>query len=129
MPGDKYITPPEFLARLNTEFQFDFDPCPISWKPGDVDGLAVDWGNSTFCNPPYSNVKPWIKKAHEEWKKGKTVVMLINAITDTKAFHQYIYGQAELRFIEGRLSFIDPDKPEKRTPNVKPSMVVIFRGK
>jgi len=129
MPGDKYITPPEFLARLNTEFQFDFDPCPISWKLGDVDGLAVDWGNSTFCNPPYSNVKPWIKKAHEEWKKGKTVVMLINAITDTKAFHQYIYGQAELRFIEGRLSFIDPDKPEKRTPNVKPSMVVIFRGK
>lgn len=68
----------------------------------------------------------WIRKAWFEWKKGKTVVMFINSITDTKAFHEYIYGQAELRFLKGRVKFINPAEPEKAQPSPKPSMVVIF---
>jgi site-specific DNA-methyltransferase (adenine-specific) len=115
----------------NKEFLFNYDPCSISWKPGDADGLTTDWGSSTFCNPPYSATAKWIEKAHSEWKKGKTVVMLINAITDTKAFHKYIYGQAELRFLEGRIKFVDytdPEKPTTKAGNVKPSMLVIFRA-
>jgi phage N-6-adenine-methyltransferase len=125
--SDKWATPSEVYDPLNTEFKFNYDPCPIEWKEGDQDGLTAEWGTSTFCNPPYSKVALWIAKAHSEWKKGKTVVMLINAITDTKAFHEYIYGQAELRFIKGRISFIDPTNPKKKQPNVKPSMLVIFK--
>jgi site-specific DNA-methyltransferase (adenine-specific) len=125
--SDKWATPPEVYDMLHQEFQFTFDPCPITWKEGDADGLAIEWGDVTFCNPPYSKVGLWIRKAHEEWKKGKTVVMLINAITDTIAFHEYIYGQAEIRFLRGRISFINADAPDKRQPNVKPSMVVVFR--
>jgi hypothetical protein len=53
--------------------------------------------------------------------------MLINAVTDTKAFHKYIYNKTEIRFIAGRIKFINPLEPDKRTPNVKASMVVIFR--
>ena len=52
--------------------------------------------------------------------------MLINAITDTIAFHKYIYGKAELRFIKGRISFIDSNNPTKKQPSVRPSMIVIF---
>jgi phage N-6-adenine-methyltransferase len=125
--SDKWATPSEVYDPLNTEFNFNYDPCPIEWKEGDQDGLTADWGTSTFCNPPYSKVALWIAKAHSEWKKGKTVVMLINAITDTKAFHKYIYGQAELRFLKGRISFIDPTNPKKKQPNVKPSMLVVFK--
>jgi site-specific DNA-methyltransferase (adenine-specific) len=134
MPGympksksDKWATPPELYNALNQEFNFDFDPCPIDWKEGDVDGLQAEWGTSTFCNPPYSNVAKWIKKAHDEWVKGKKVVMLINAVTDTKAFHEYIYGKAELRFIKGRVKFINPQNPTKNQPSPKPSMIVIFK--
>jgi len=123
---DKWGTPRELYDNLNAEFRFNFDPCPITWKEGDADGLTIDWGSSTFCNPPYSNVSKWIEKAHSEWRKGKTVVMLINAITDTIAFHKYIYNQAEIRFIKGRVKFIDPRNPEKRQPSPKPSMIVIF---
>jgi site-specific DNA-methyltransferase (adenine-specific) len=122
---DKWMTPPSIFDPLNEEFKFDFDPCPIDWN-GDPDGLQITWGKSTFCNPPYSNVAAWIRKAHAEWELGKTVVMLINSITDTKAFHDYIYGQAELRFIKGRIKFIQ--EGVKPAPNVKPSMLVIFRG-
>jgi len=124
---DKWATPPELYKKLDEEFKFDFDPCPIEWKEGDVDGLSVDWGASSFVNPPYSKVALWIKKAHKEWKKGKKVVMLINAVTDTLAFHEYIYNQAELRFIKGRIKFIDVTDPEKKAPSPKPSMLVIFK--
>lgn len=126
--SDKWQTPSAVYNMLNNEFHFDFDPCPITWKEGDADGLSIEWGLTTFCNPPYSKVSEWIKKAWTEWKKGKTVVMLINAITDTIAFHEFIYGQAELRFLKGRICFIDPANPDKKQPNVKPSMVVIFRA-
>ena len=125
--SDKWMTPKTLYDELDNEFHFNFDPCPIEWKEGDADGLTVEWGSSTFCNPPYSKVAAWIEKAYNEWMKGKTVVMLINAITDTVAFHKYIYGKAELRFIKGRLSFIDPSNPTKKQPNVKPSMIVVFK--
>lgn len=126
--SDKWSTPPHIYNPLHDEFKFTYDPCPITWKEGDPDGLSTDWGTSTFVNPPYSKVAKWIEKAHDEWKKGKTVVMLINAITDTVAFHKYIYGQAELRFVKGRICFIDPTQPDKKQPSPKPSMIVVFKG-
>jgi phage N-6-adenine-methyltransferase len=127
--SDKWMTPPEIYEPLNNEFHFELDPCPITWNIGDPDGLQIEWSYSTFCNPPYSNVKDWIKKASEEHAKGKTIVMLINAITDTKAFHEYIYNKpnVEIRFVKGRISFINPEEPTKRMPNVKASMIVIFK--
>lgn len=121
---DKWKTPDTIYTLLNDEFKFDFDPCPIDWN-GEFDGLSIEWGSCNFCNPPYSNVSKWIKKAYEEWKKGKVVVMLINAITDTKAFHEYIYGNAEIRFIKGRVKFENPNFAS--APSPKPSMIVIFR--
>jgi site-specific DNA-methyltransferase (adenine-specific) len=134
MPGyipksksDNWQTPKELYDSLNKEFKFDCDPCPINYNDKSPDGLEIEWGISTFCNPPYSKTKLFIKKAYEEWKKGKTVVLLINVITDTIAFHKYIYNQAEIRFIKGRIKFINPDKPDIKNPNVRPSMIVIFK--
>lgn len=67
----------------------------------------------------------WIEKAYTTWREfGNTVVMLIPARTDTKAFHEFIYHQAEIRFVKGRLKFNDG-----KNPAPFPSMVVIFRGK
>ena len=127
--SDKWATPASIYDPLHEEFKFDYDPCTIEWKEGDADGLTTEWGQSTFCNPPYSKVAVWIKKAYDEWNKGKTVVMLINAITDTRAFHDYIYNKAELRFIRGRICFINPNEPDKKQPNPKSSMLVIFKAK
>lgn len=78
-----------------------------------------------FCNPPYGRViGQWVEKAYKESQKPNTlVVMLIPARTDTKWFHDYIYGKAEIRFIKGRLKF---GGCKNAAPF--PSMVVIFRG-
>ena len=124
---DKWITPPEVYNKLNEEFNFNYDPCPIDWEYGDIDGLESDWGTRVFCNPPYSQTAKWIKKCYEEHKKGKIIVLLINAVTDTKAFHEYIYNKAEIRFVRGRIKFINRDNPKKQSPNVKASMIVVYK--
>ena len=51
---DNYATPPELYEELNKRFYFDFDPCP--YNEGEIinDGLKIEWGNSNFVNPPYS---------------------------------------------------------------------------
>ena len=125
---DKWKTPDDIYKKLNDEFKFDYDPCPINWKEGDKDGLSTEWGKSNFVNPPYSEVSKWIEKSYIEWKKGKKVVLLINAITDTKAFHYYILPYAEIRFIKGRIKFINPENPNKKQPSPKPSILCIFKN-
>lgn len=124
--SDKWATPPEVYTPLHAEFSFNFDPCPITWKEGDPDALSISWGSKTFCNPPYSRVAEFVKKASEESAKGNLVVLLINVATDTKWFHEYILGKAEIRFHKGRIKFINPKEPEKRVPSPRPSMIVIF---
>ena len=129
--SDKWMTPISVFQPLYDEFKFNYDPCPITWKEGDVDALDAkcEWGTSTFCNPPYSRVGEFVEKASIEAKKGKTVVLLINAATDTKWFHEYIYQKpsVELRFVKGRISFLDPATKAKRAPSPRPSMIVIFK--
>ncbi len=62
------------------------------------------------------------KAAEEAQKPGTLIVMLIPARTDTRWFHEYILGQAEIRFVKGRLCFGDG---MGRAPF--PSMIVIFK--
>jgi site-specific DNA-methyltransferase (adenine-specific) len=51
--------------------------------------------------------------------------MLLPARTDTRWFHDYIYGKSEIRFIKGRLKF-----GGSKNSAPFPSMVVIFnKGK
>lgn len=87
--------------------------------------LVIGGGERVFCNPPYGReIGKWVQKSFEESKKKNTlVVMLIPARTDTKYFHDYIYGKAEIRFIRGRLKF-----GNSKTAAPFPSMVVIFRN-
>ena len=129
--SDEWATPQELFDQLDKEFHFTLDPCaaPDNTKCAryftvDEDGLQQEWGGETvFCNPPYSQIGQWVKKAWEESCKPHTVVvLLIPARTDTKYFHEYIYHRSEIRFLYGRLHF----SKKGRAPF--PSMVVIFRS-
>lgn len=129
----EWATPWELFRQLDAEFHFDLDPCSTheNAKCADhftkvEDGLLRDWGGKrAFCNPPYGRELPKrIRKAHDEAQKGALVVMLIPARTDTRAFHDYIYHQAEIRFIRGRIKFGD-----SKASAPFPSMLVIFSPK
>lgn len=127
----EWETPQDFFDRLDEEFHFTLDPCSTDENAKcekhytkEQDGLKQDWtGETVYCNPPYGREMPeWIKKCYEHSMEGGTAVMLIPARTDTKAFHDYIYGKAEIRFVRGRLKF-----GNGRNPAPFPSMVVIYR--
>jgi site-specific DNA-methyltransferase (adenine-specific) len=116
-----WSTPKDFYDKLNKEFCFTFDPCPLNPS---FDGLKVDWVGNIFINPPYNNQRSFFEKGLEELKKGnaKLLVYLVPSRTDTKLFHELIYGKAEIRFIKGRLKFGGSNGSAPL-----PSMLVIFR--
>ena len=63
-------------------------------------------------NPPYGrDIGKWISKAREAAEFGATVVCLIPARTDTAYWHDHIYGRAEVRFLRGRVMFVDGQNP------------------
>lgn len=79
-----WLTPPDLMEQLDSEFHFDFDPCPYPLPEG-FDGLTCDWGQSNYVNPPFGAVlhngkkkgpTAWARKAIEEYKAGKRVVMV-----------------------------------------------------
>lgn len=128
----EWATPQTFFDDLDAEFHFTLDPCSTHENAKcekhftkEDDGLRQSWGGDrVFCNPPYGReLHKWVKKCYEESLKGTLAVMLIPARTDTRWFHDYIYGRAEIRFIKGRLKFNDG---KRGAPF--PSMVVIFRA-
>ena len=129
---DNWATPQDFFDNLNEEFHFTLDPCANEenhkcdlFFTKEQDGLTKDWGGHVvFCNPPYGKeIANWVRYSYEQSQKpNTTVVMLIPARTDTRYFHDYIYGKAEIRFIKGRLKFGDAT-----TAAPFPSMVVIYR--
>lgn len=122
---DDWQTPKELFNLLNKEFNFDFDPCPFQ---SIFDGLKCNWGKRNYINPPYSKVKEFLKKSHLELKNGNAElnVFLVFANTDTKWFHDYCYNKAELRFLKGRLKFIN-SKGNNQGRAMRPSMLVIFK--
>lgn len=128
--SEEWATPPDFFASLHSEFGFTLDPCANDqnakcqkfYTKAD-NGLSKDWGqNIVFCNPPYGrNIGDWAQKCYEASLAGATVVLLVHSRTDTRYFHNWIYGKAELRFVKGRLKFGDG---KQSAPF--PSLVAIF---
>ena len=124
---DLWATPQDFFDKLDEEFHFDLDVCALPenakctrYFTPDIDGLKQEWTGTVWCNPPYGRqIGKWVEKAY---KSDCTVAMLLPARTDTKWFHDYIYGKAEVRFIKGRLKF---GGAEQGAPF--PSMVVVFK--
>lgn len=133
--SQEWETPPELFRELDKEFNFTLDSCatPTTAKCSKFytkaqDGLSKDWsGETVFINPPYGRgIDKWVLKAYQEYTKGATVVMLLPARTDTKWFHNYIYGLAtEIRFLKGRIKFLVNE--EELYPAPFPSMVVVYK--
>ena len=72
---DNWATPKEFYNKLDAEFHFDFDPCPLNSGEitHDKDGLLIEWGQRNYINPPYSRKlkEAFVRKAVEESRGGK----------------------------------------------------------
>ncbi len=137
--SDEWGTPQDLFDIYNAEFNFDFDVAANqenhkcdSFFSKEKNALLHDWGKRNWCNPPYSLVKEFCRKALLEQIKGNLTVMLLPARTDTKYFHDYCYNKpnVDIRFLKGRLKFISYDNTliRKGASNSAPfaSMLIIF---
>lgn len=98
-------TPEMVRVMLQNEFNFEgvIDCAALKDKKR---VLKDDWYDSTFLVVDYSEVLPWLEKALEQSEKGRLVVALVPARTNTKWFHEVVLQAAkEVRFIRGHVLF------------------------
>lgn len=104
-------TPQDFFDDLNSRYRFDLDVCALpenakcaKFFTPEIDGLAQDWsGHTCWMNPPYGReIGKWVEKA----AMSQTIVVgLLPARTDTRWFHDWVLGVADVTFLRGRLKF------------------------
>ncbi|MDE9467545.1 phage N-6-adenine-methyltransferase [Xenorhabdus bovienii] len=134
---DLWQTPRPLFTALNLEFDFYLDAaasdnntlCTHYLTERD-NALECDWVSygSIFCNPPYSNITPWIKKAAIECRKQcQSIVMLVPNDTSVGWFKLARESVDEVRLITGgRIQFV-PVEQRKKNSNTKGSMLLIWR--
>lgn len=131
---DAWRTPPDHFRRWDGELgPFKLDPCATAenalcdrFFTAEDNGLTRDWGTErVFCNPPYSNPGPWAEKAYEASLAGATVVMLVKVSTDTEWWRTCVKDKATVRYLEGRLRFLDRNG-EQRGPAPFASALLIY---
>jgi site-specific DNA-methyltransferase (adenine-specific) len=133
--GDSWRTPPEFFKICDDEFEFDLDAAASgenaltpNFISQEQDALVTPWeGDAVWCNPPYTLIGPFVKRAYEESERlGNTVCILLPAYTDPKYWSDYVMKAHEVRFLKGRLSFLDEDGMKKTSARF-PSVLVVFK--
>lgn len=103
-------TPDLLFNKLNDEFKFTRDVCAdenntkcIEFWSEEDSCLDKEWDGVNWMNPPYKNMKQFIKKAYDQ-RNNAVTVCLIPARTNTKWWHD-LCMKGEVRFICGRPKF------------------------
>ena len=105
----------------------DTSKCKWHYNEGALD---KPFNYDFFCNPPYSQMKKWVRKCYlEHVRHNVDGLLLIFAKTDTRAFHDYIFGgKAEIWFLQGRVHFYQNGIPSKN-PAPFGSAFICYRKK
>ena len=121
-----YGTPPELLDSLKKYLgidQFDYDLAASNenhvapkWYTESDDALKQSWHEDIhegwgFCNPPYANITPWVKKAYEESREGASIVMLLPASVGSNWWSEWVHEKALVLFVSPRITFVGASDP------------------
>lgn len=136
---DEWRTPRWLFDWLDRRFDFTVDlaaSCDNAlcnhYFTANCDALRHGWSSiylgPGFCNPPYSNIGPWLAKAVSEARKGFTSVFLIPAPNGEDRYGDHVFGVAsEVIWITGRIAFIDStDRPVGG--NTRGSCIVVYEA-
>ena len=117
---DDRATDPQFFAQLDMTYRFTVDVAAsahntkcVRYFDVEANGLEQSWsGESVWCNPPFSRLRPWVEKAWRECDVAERIVMLLPANRTEQSFWQELvepYRDAgnglTTRFVNGRLRF------------------------
>lgn len=102
-----WATPSAFFAPLHEEFSFTLDGAS---EPGN--GLLsrastaetpLSWhGERVFCNPPWSNIRPFVELA----ATAELAVLLVPARTCARWFHRALDLGATVRYFKPKPKFV-----------------------
>jgi phage N-6-adenine-methyltransferase len=143
---DDRSLPATDFAALQRRFAFTLDAAAAShnaklprFHSVEACGLKASWaGERVYCNPPYSDIRPWVQKAWAE-TGAELVVMLLPANRTEQGWWQDLIEPARDRrgsplrveFLPGRLRFLKRGQEVIR-PNERPpfgSCLCIWRPK
>ena len=104
-------TPQYLFDAVQKQFGFfDCDVCASKdntkcqkFYSEDNSCLDKEWSGLNWMNPPFKNMKVFIRKAYEQ-RENATTVCLIPARTNTAWWHDYCMN-GEIHFIKGRPKF------------------------
>lgn len=95
----------------------------------ETDGLNQPWaGESVWCNPPYSDIAPWVRKAWAEHQVTDRIVMLLPANRTEQSWWQLMVepfrdrpsSPLRTEFLPGRMRFLKRGQtaigPNERPP-------------
>lgn len=129
-------TPQATFMPLHARFRFTLDVCAshentkcARYFTSKQDGLARSWaGESVWCNPPFSDIAPWIAKAWSEHGHAAGVVMLIPSTRTEQGWWQKLVepyrdrpgSPLTVEFLPDRIRFTKPGQkfvgPGERPP-------------
>ena len=116
--NDEYGTPPkeynkELLKKLKVKPIYDYcasdinHVCKLYYTKKD-NALTKDWVLDGFCNFPYSEQYRFMEKAWKEHQKNNIELLILAfAKTDTRWWHRFVEGKAEVHFIDHRIKFLN----------------------
>ena len=120
---DDRALPPEDFAKLHERFAFTIDVAASAenhktalYYTQENCGLRATWsGERVYCNPPYSNIRPWVDKAASE-VEAELIVMLLPANRTEQGWWQDLVephrdrsgSRLRVEFLRGRLRFLSP---------------------
>jgi phage N-6-adenine-methyltransferase len=127
---DTRLTPMRLWRQLDHEFGFTLDAAAsidnaktAAFFDIEANGLAQSWaGHRVWCNPPFSDIESWVRKAWLEHEAGcELIVMLVPANRTEQPWwqsrvepHRDRRGPIETRFIGGRINFHAPGSGRER---------------
>ena len=102
--NDQYATPSNIYNYfINVCKMQDFNPLKEDYE----DSLIKEFNSDLYCNPPYSNIEPFVDYMIKHYKKGYNVIMLLPSRTGTKWFKKLIKENCHIYFFTQRLKFND----------------------
>jgi phage N-6-adenine-methyltransferase len=102
-------TPRALFDALHAEYSFTLDGASepengLLPRASTADN-QIDWtGERVFCNPPWSNIRPFVELAAD----ADLAVLLVPARTNVVWFHRALELGAQARFFAGRPKFEIP---------------------
>lgn len=122
-----WTTPLELFGPLHAEYGFTMDGASehgnaLLEKASTIENQLPWAGERVFCNPPWSNIPPFVELA----ATAEFAVLLVPARTNSKWFHRALALGAKTRFFLGRPSFCDPATGSNKGSSPVDCLLLVF---